>query len=146
MNFIMIAKILFFTCTVVCTNSSKVKFIRLRDVPARHCTLKNCQFCAKSFELDLKRFLPQKWSRAGRIVCSRMLQQENCCGEYLKMSRWMMFQWSKLADQNWPIKTGRSKLTSLNRATKIWKSKLSSQNLAIKIGRQNSTAKTERQN
>ena len=91
-----IAKLFFLASKVICThktmsNSSKVKFVRLREVPARHCVLKNCQFCAKSFELDLNRFLPQKWSRAGRIVCARMLQQENCCGKYLKMSRWMMF-------------------------------------------------------
>ena len=86
-----IEKILFLIHSIVCSQKTVVRFIRFKNIPAKHCILKNCQFCAKSFELDSNRFLPQKWSLAGKIVCAKMLLQENCCNKYLHMSRWMMF-------------------------------------------------------
>ena len=86
-----IVKILFLIHSIVCSQRPAVRFMRFKNVPAKHCILKNCQFCAKSFELDSNRFLPQKWSLTGKIVCAKMLLQENCCNKYLHMSLWMMF-------------------------------------------------------
>ena len=88
-----IEKLLYLISAMACsdTSSSGVKYVRLRDVPVKHCILKNCQFCAYSFELDATRFLPQKWSHVGRVVCAKMLLQRDCCDEYLRMNRWMMF-------------------------------------------------------
>ena len=103
-----IEKLLYLISAMACsdTSSSGVKYVRLRDVPVKHCILKNCQFCAYSFELDATRFLPQKWSHVGRVVCAKMLLQKDCCDEYLKMNRWMMFQnlFENERSQKWTIK------------------------------------------